>query len=218
MTTENRTRDQLESAVKSGDIAALAELFQQDEERLRRMVELRMDRRVQARINASDVLQQSYIDLADQLQNYQTESDVPLFVWMRRITGQRLLKVHREHLGTLKRDARLEVAINRHRMPQATSHALASQLMGDLTSPEDRAIRTERRVRLQQVLDEMDPDDREIIALRNFEQLSPTEAASTLEVSVAAGRMRYLRALKKLQQGLQKFSDESFPIQPVEKQ
>ena len=197
----------IERDVIAGDTNALANLFQQHHDRLRKMVELRMDRRVQQRVNASDVLQQAFIDLADQLTNYQEGSGVPLFVWMRRITGQRLAKVHREHLGTRKRSAALEVSLQHGPSPQATSAALASQLVGNFTGPQDKAIRAERQVRLQDVLNNMDPEDREVIALRSFEQLSPAEVAAELGITTAAARMRYIRALRKLREELQQESD-----------
>ena len=185
-----------------GDQSALAELFEQYRERLRRMVDLRMDRRVQGRVNASYVLQDAYVDLAAQLKNYANNHQLPFFIWMRRITGQRLAKTHREHLGAAKRNAALEVSLHRGPMPHATSFALASKLIGKATSAEDKLLRAERQMKLQEVLNAMDPDDREVLAMRHFEQLSMAEIAVILEISEGASGMRYLRALRRLKKEL----------------
>ena len=194
----------LEAAVRAGDMDALASLFQNYEPRLRKMLELRMHRLIRRRVSASDVLQQSYIDLANQLPNFHPEAEVPVYVWVRRITCQRLAKLHREHLGAQKRDAGMEVFSSRH-SPAASSFALASQLVGDFTAPEDRAIRAEQQLRMEEVLQNLDEEDREIIALRSFEQLSSTEIAGVMGISTAAVRMRHLRALRRFQRNLKGF-------------
>ena len=84
--------EKLEQRARAGDTDALAALFDEYQPRLRRMIDLRMDRRVQARVNTSDVLQDAYIDLVDQLGNYIKDPKLPFFIWMRRLTGQRLMK------------------------------------------------------------------------------------------------------------------------------
>src|SRR5215471_21246775 len=114
---------------RAGDKAALNALFTQHRARLRRMVELRLDRRLQARIDASDVIQEAYLDAVTRLDEYLREPAYPLFLWLRLIVGERLLKLHRHHLGTQMRDAGLEVSIYRGALPEASSAALAAQLL-----------------------------------------------------------------------------------------
>src|SRR5438105_14501670 len=98
---------------RAGNHEALNALFTQHRPRLRRMVELRLDRRLQARIDASDVIQEAYVDVVGRLDEYLRQPNYPLFLWLRLIVGERLLKLHRHHLGTQMRDAALEVSIYR---------------------------------------------------------------------------------------------------------
>src|SRR5271166_3492853 len=141
---------------RGGDHAALNELFTRHRPRLRRMVELRLDRRLQARIDASDVIQEAYVDVVARLEEYLRDPRYPFFLWLRLIVGERLLKLHRHHLGTQMRDAGLEVSIYRGALPAASSAALAAQLLGRHTSPTQAALRAERMVRLQEALDSLD--------------------------------------------------------------
>ena len=165
------------------------------------MIDLRMDRRVQRRVHASDVLQEAFVDLAQQLDNYSKDPKLPFFIWVRRLTGQRLAKIHREHLGAAKRDAGMEVSLYRGRMPQATSFVLASKLIGNFTNAEDKVLRAERQVKLQEVLNTMSEDDREVLAMRYFEQLSNGEVAAILDVSEATAGMRFSEGAAEAQAG-----------------
>jgi len=186
--------------LRSGEKSALGELFTSHRDRLRRMVALRMDWRLQARVDASDVLQESFLDAAARLAGYLREPKVPVFLWLRLIVGEQLINLHRHHLGTRMRDASCEVSLQRGAMPAASSAALASMLLGRLTSPTQAAIRAERLMRLQEALNTLDASDREILALRHFELLSRIEAAQVLGISEDAGSKRYLRALKRLKE------------------
>ena len=168
------------------------------------MVELRMDRRLQGRVDASDILQEAFVDLAEQLGSYSRDPKLPFFLWLRRITGQRLSKVHRAHLKTQKRNASLEVSIHQGGMPEASSFFLASKLVGQFTSAGNRAVRAEVQLKLQEVLNDMDEGDREILALRHIEQLTNTEIASLLDITKSAATHRYYRALRRLRSTLEK--------------
>jgi RNA polymerase sigma-70 factor (ECF subfamily) len=183
---------------RAGDQAALNEIFVQHRARLRRMVELRLDRRLQGRLDASDVIQEAYADAVTRLDEYLREPAYPLFLWLRLIVGERLLKLHRHHLGTQMRDAGLEVSIYRGALPAASSAALAAQLLGRHTSPTQAAVRAERMTRVQEALDTLDPMDREVLSLRHFEQMSITETALSLGIGESAAAKRYIRALKRL--------------------
>jgi RNA polymerase sigma-70 factor (ECF subfamily) len=110
----------------------------------------------------------------------------------------KLNAIHRTHLDCRVRDAAREVSIDRGPWPQATSAALAAQLLGRQTSASDAAIRLERKARLQEALDALDPLDREVLILRHFEELTNTEAALTLQIRASAASKRYIRALRKL--------------------
>jgi RNA polymerase sigma-70 factor (ECF subfamily) len=183
---------------RAGDQAALNEVFARHRTRLRRMIELRLDRRLQARIDASDVIQEAYVDVVSRLAEYLREPRYPLFLWLRLIVGERLLKLHRHHLGTQMRDAGLEVSIYRGALPAASSAALAAQLLGKHTSPTQAAVRAERMMRVQEALNTLDPMDREVLSLRHFEEMSLVETALSLGIEESAAAKRYIRALKRL--------------------
>jgi RNA polymerase sigma-70 factor, ECF subfamily len=195
---DNRLVPEKVRRAASGDQQAWAELLDEHRPRLRRMVALRMDRRLQGRIDPSDVIQEAYVDATAGLAKYAERAEMPFFLWLRWLTGMRLNTLHRQHLGCKVRDAAREVPIDRGTLPQATSAALAARLLGRQTSASAAAIRLERKARLQAALDAMDPLDREVLVLRNFEELTNTEAARTLNLQESAASKRYIRALRRL--------------------
>jgi len=184
--------------LRAGDRRALAELFQRHRGRLLRMVELRMDARLYGRIDASDVLQDGFLDVAKRMESYLSDPRLPMFLWLRMVVSDRLAMVHRHHLGTRMRDAAQEVSLYRDPMPQASAAALASMLLGRVTSPSNAAIRAEQILQVQEAVNSLAPLDREVVALRHFEQLTRAETAAVLGIAEAAGAKRYIRALKKL--------------------
>jgi RNA polymerase sigma-70 factor, ECF subfamily len=181
-----------------GDEDALRELFSRHRDRLKRMVQLRLSRRLQGRVDASDVLQESFLEIALRLPEYVQAPALPFFLWLRHLTGLKLVEVHRRHLGTQLRDADREVSLHRGGLPEADSVSLAAQLLGKLTTPSQAAIKAETRLYVQEALNSMDPIDREVLALKHFEQLSTTEIAEILGLSKAGAGSRYLRAIKRL--------------------
>src|SRR5919204_1858858 len=187
---------------RGGAREALNALFARHRDRLRRMVEMRLDARLQARLDASDVVQDAYAEVAERLDEYLRDPKLPLFLWLRLVVGERLMKLHRHHLGTQMRDAGREVSLYRGALPAATSAALAAQLLGKHTSPTQAAVRAERILRLQEALNALDPIDREILSLRHFEELTRAEAAQALGIEEAAAAKRYVRALKRLKDTL----------------
>src|SRR5205807_7054554 len=116
------------------------------------------------------------------------------------LTGQKLLELHRHHLGTHMRDASREVSLYRGAVPETSSAALADQLLGRDPRPSEAAVRAEMKLRLEEALNTLEPLDREVLALRHFEQLSNTETAQVLGLATSAASKRYLRALKRLKE------------------
>jgi RNA polymerase sigma-70 factor (ECF subfamily) len=176
-------------------------------DRLKRMVRLRLNRRLQGRLDSSDVLQEAYLEVSQKLGDYARNPEAPFFLWLRAMTGMKLAEVHRRYLGTQMRDADRDVSIYRGALPAANSMSLAAHLLGTLTSPSQAAIKAEMRVRLQEALDAMDPVDREVIALRHFEQLDSAETAQVLGLSKSGASSRYIRAMKRLKEMLKEFED-----------
>jgi RNA polymerase sigma-70 factor (ECF subfamily) len=198
MTHTGTTTDDLLRRAKAGDTAALATLFAHYRDRLRKMVRLRLDRRLARRLDTSDVLQEAYLDVARRFHEYAAAPAVPFYVWLRALTGQRLIDVHRQHLGARMRDAGQEVSLYRGALPQASSASLAQQLLAGFTTPTQAAVRAEMQLQLQEALNSMDPIDREVVVLRHFEELNNIETAAVLGIEAAAASKRYLRAIRRL--------------------
>jgi RNA polymerase sigma-70 factor (ECF subfamily) len=200
MTRDASSVDHLLRRVEQGDVHVKAELFALYRDRLKQMVRLRLDRRLAGRIDASDVLQEAFLDFTRRLPEYLTDRRMPLFLWLRLLTGQRLVDLHRAHLGAQMRDAGQEVSLYRGALPAASSVSLANQLLGRFTSPTQAAIRAEMQLRLQEALNTMDALDREVLVLRHFEELTNGEAAEVLGIQKSAASKRYIRALTRLRE------------------
>jgi RNA polymerase sigma-70 factor (ECF subfamily) len=186
--------------VAAGDKAVWGDLLERHRPRLRRMVELRLDPRLQGRLDASDVIQEAYLTASAQLDGYLQKPDIPFFLWLRLVTAQKLMVLHRNHLGTKARDAKRQISLDRGALPAASSVALASKLIGREPSPSEAACEVEQRRSLQEALDRMNPLDREVLALRHFEQLTNAEAAQVLGLDPSAASKRYVRALQRLKE------------------
>ena len=198
MSVRSNETDPLLKLAAQGDQESWGTLLARQAQRLRRLVAFRMDQRLQGRIDPSDVMQEASLEAWQHLKGYLRDPKVPFFLWLRGIVANKLRELHRHHLGTQMRDAAREISIYRGAMPEATSAALAAQLMGHLTQPSAAAVRAEIKVRLQEALNQMDPLDREVLALRHFEHLSPRETADVLGIKEKAAAMRYVRALRRL--------------------
>jgi RNA polymerase sigma-70 factor, ECF subfamily len=190
--------DRLIERLRGGDRTAATEMLSRHRDRLRRMIQLRLDSRLLGRLDTSDVLQDALLDVASRLEEYLKDPKLPFFLWMRMVAGERLAWLHRHHLGVKKRDAGREVPLYRDALPEASSFALASMLLGAQTSPTQAAVRAERQLRVQEALNGLGPVDREILALRHFEHLTPTETAQVLGLKPDAASKRYIRALMRL--------------------
>jgi RNA polymerase sigma-70 factor (ECF subfamily) len=203
MTDESGEVSDLLRRAAAGDAEALRQLFSRYRDRLKRMVHLRLSRRLSGRVDDSDVVQEAYLDVCQKLPDYVREPGLPFFLWLRHLTGLKLAEVHRRHLGTQLRDADREVSLHRGGLPEADSVSLAAQLLGKLTTPSQAAIKAEQRIYVQEALNSMDPIDREVLALKHFEQLSTSEIAQVLGLSKAGAGSRYLRAIKRLREILE---------------
>jgi len=204
MTDESENiRERLES-LRRGDSEALATVFSLYRDRLCRVVEFRLDARLRGRVSTSDVLQDSYIDALKRLPHYQADPEVPFFIWLRSVTLQRLIDVHRRHLGAKARDAAREIPLDQGGGVEASSEKMA-ELMGNLTSPSRAVRRDESIAQVRAALDRLEPTDREVLALRHFEELSNREVAALLGIQSAAASKRYVRAIERFKAILEPF-------------
>jgi RNA polymerase sigma-70 factor (ECF subfamily) len=202
MPIDDAELNELSRRVALGDQEALGTLVDFYRPRLRAMLQLRIDRRVRGRIDASDVLQETFLEVSARLGEFVQNSPVPFYFWLRRICGQRLATAYRFHLGTQARDAGRDISLFDGAFPAANSAELAARLVGRLSSPSTAAVRAELRAQLETVLNGMDEIDREIIVLRHFEELTNSEAAQLLDIKPSAACNRHVRALEHLRRAL----------------
>jgi RNA polymerase sigma-70 factor (ECF subfamily) len=181
----------------------LAEAFAENRERFWHLVNFRMDRRIAARVDADDVLQEAFVAASTRLPHFLKDPSFSLFVWLRMIVSQTLIDVHRRHFGAEMRSAGREVSIGGPRYPQTTSVSMAAHLVGNHTSPSGAAVREEDSVGLSQAIEKMSELDQETIALRHFEGLTNSETAEVLGISVTAASNRYVRAISRLKEILE---------------
>lgn len=185
-------------AARTGDEKALAELFDHFRPHLERMVRLRLDRRLQGRVDPADVVQETYLSVQRKFAKYVADEPLPLLIWLRLEAGQKLVDVHRAHLGAKMRDAGQEISLYQGTYPSVASTALAAQLLGRVSTASKAAMRSELKSKVQDALNSMDPRDREVLVLRHFEEMTNSEIALTLEISPTAACNRYVRAIKRL--------------------
>lgn len=190
--------DDLPVRMRTGDRAALAEGFAHCRDRLWRIADFRLDSRLRRRLDADDILQHAYLDADRRLEHFAGETQGEVFVWLRLVLIQTLTDLYRAHLGAEMRDAGREVPLDAPAPPDGTSVSLAHHLIAEFTSPSGAAVRAETEEELRRVIAAMDPIDREIIALRHFEELGNGEAAEVLGIQAKAASIRYVRALARL--------------------
>ena len=184
------TDEVLEQRLRAGDDGALATLLERFRERLQRMVQFRLDARLVGRIDAEDIVQEAYVDAEKRLAAFRGD-DKPFLVWIRLITQQTMIDVHRKHLGAAMRNAGREVKA-------PPSGTLSGFFVAHVTSPSQAAMREELRQRVEAALESMDEIDREVLLLRHFEELSNKDAAAVLGIQENAASNRYVRALGRL--------------------
>src|SRR5271169_3542405 len=162
MSGKRSESDWLLEQAAGGDRQVLGTLLARYRDRLRRMIALRLDQRLQGRIDPSDVIQEAYLEASARLAEYLRDPSMPFFLWLRFLTGQKLVTLHRHHLGVKMRNAGQEVALFHGSLPEASSAALAAQLLGHDTRPSEAAVRAEMKIRVHEALDSMSPLDREV--------------------------------------------------------
>jgi RNA polymerase sigma-70 factor, ECF subfamily len=196
-TNPDETKTLLERA-KNGEASAFEELFKRHRAQLHKAIAMRMDRRVAARVDASDVLQETYMEAVKRLPNYLHQEEMPFYLWLHWIAREKVIGLHRHHLGAAKRTVQREVPL----MPVDSSADLASVLIGRLPSPSQELAKAELAERLRRALGLLDDDDRDLIIWRHFEQLSTRDMAMLLKITEAAANKRYLRAVEQLRKFL----------------
>jgi RNA polymerase sigma-70 factor (ECF subfamily) len=188
--------EQLLVRAADGDEAALGQLLERHRQRLRQMIALRLDRRLQARLDPSDVLQETLAEAARRLADYARLRPLPFYPWLRQLAWDRLVQLHRRHVRAGKRSVRREEA--GLPLSEESALALADRLVSGGSSPSARLQHSERCRRVQALLAQLAESDREVLVLRYLEHLSTQELAAVLGLTPAGAKTRQLRALRRL--------------------
>jgi RNA polymerase sigma-70 factor, ECF subfamily len=192
----------LQRRAAGGDQEALAVVFDQYRQRLKQTLRLRMDRRLHGRLDASDVLQETFLDASRRLPEYVAAPKVSLFLWLRSLATQRLVDLHRHHFGVKMRSVCLEVSINTGVCLSVSAASMSEMLVDASKTPGAALVLVELQLRVQAALNAMDEIDREVLAMRHFEMLTNNEVADVLNLTKAAASNRYVRALRRLHEVL----------------
>lgn len=181
----------------AGDADARAQLLDLHRHRLRQAVAYRIDRRLAARLDASDVVQEALAEAAAKLSDYLRDRPMPFYPWLRHLAWSRLIDLHRRHVIAQRRTVTREEHAS-PALPDESAFELAGRLVARDTSPSHGVLRDELQRRVQSALQEIGPRDREVLVLRHLEHLSTAEIADVLGITVGAVKVRHLRALKRL--------------------
>lgn len=199
--------DELLRRAEHGDEQARQTVLVRHRERLKQMVAVHMDRRLAARVDPSDVVQEALLDAARGLDDYLRQRPLPFYPWLRRLAWERLIELHRRHLHSQKRSVKREEPLAPH-LSDESALQLADRVLARQSSPIQHAIHSEMRTRLRAALDLLGASEREVLVLRHLEQLSTRETAAVLGIREGAVKTRHLRALERLRTILESQSKE----------
>lgn len=189
---------QLLDLARGGDALARSRLLERHREAVRRMIAVRMDPALQRRVDASDIVQDVLIEADRRLQEYLTANKMPFQLWLRHMARDRLIDAHRRHRGAARRSLDREKPLAQTEQSNQSAIDLANLLVDRQLTPAAAATHHELELRFQQALETLEEDDREIVLMRHFEQLTNQQAAEALKLSEPAASMRYLRAMRRL--------------------
>ncbi|MFO0953412.1 MAG: sigma-70 family RNA polymerase sigma factor [Isosphaeraceae bacterium] len=193
---ESETEDLLRRAAM-GDEAARGFLLDLHRARLRQMVAVRMDRRLAARQDPSDIVQEALADASEKLETYLKDRPIPFYPWLRRLAEERLIHSYRRNVKAAIRTVDLERPLY-HVLPDGSVWSIAQHLAASATGPLTALERKQTIRKVQDALNRLKDEDREVIVLRYVEELPFAEVAAALGIGLQAAKMRHLRALQRL--------------------
>ncbi|MCA9212203.1 MAG: sigma-70 family RNA polymerase sigma factor [Planctomycetales bacterium] len=182
--------------MQNGDLQACDQLLERHRRRLRKMIQIRLDTRLVARVDPSDIVQDTMAEAAKRLPRFAQERPIPFYAWLRQLAAERLIQVNRQHLKAQGRAVSREVSSD---CVDNSRGELIRFLASRSGTPSEILQRKETRRQVQLGIDRLSAIDREVLVLRYVEQLSVQEAAAVLEITVNAFTQRHFRALKRLQ-------------------
>ncbi len=190
-------------------VSELADQFAQVRSQLKKMIAVRLDRRLLARADESDIIQDVFIEAARRLPEYLANPKVKPYMWLRQVGRQTLAVYYRQHVGTAMRTVQRETAMDQ--LIAAKSESMVGELAESMVSPPSAIARTEVLQKLLELIESMSPEDREVLSLKQLEQLSFDEVALELDISMEAAKKRYQRAVIRLGQLAAHLNDRSQP-------
>ncbi|MCA9175911.1 MAG: sigma-70 family RNA polymerase sigma factor [Planctomycetales bacterium] len=197
---DHDTQDLLNDA-REGDGDAVQRLMERHRAAIHRLVQMRLDRKIQRRVDVSDIVQEVLVEANRRMQDYLASGNgMPFHLWLRQITRDRIIDAHRRHRGSEKRSVDRERALAAPAGMDESSLELAGQIVDPELTPAARATQRELAKKVEATLAELSDQDAEIIIMRHYEQLTNQEVAAALELSEPAASMRYLRAVRRLRE------------------
>jgi RNA polymerase sigma-70 factor (ECF subfamily) len=194
---------------KTGDGAAINQLMDRHRDSLRYLVQMRLDRKIQRRIDVSDVVQEVLVEANRRLMDFIENPSMSFRLWLRQIAKDRIIDAHRRHRGSARRSVDREQVIVNPMPGDVSSVQLASLLSDQQLTPAAQVLQKEMAERVEQAILKLEENDAEIILMRNYEHLTNQEVSQALSITEAAASMRYLRALRRLKAVLQSDSTDS---------
>lgn len=181
-----------------GDADAVNQLMDRHRDAVRKLIRMRLDQRIQRRVDVSDVLQDVLIEANRRLQDYLKNPAMSFHLWLRQIAKDRMIDAFRRHRGSAKRSVDREQSLTAPHGSEQSSILLSQQLQDHELTPAAAATQKELAKKVEEAIGKLGPQDYEIIVMRHYEQLSNREVAEVLELTEPAASMRYLRAIKRL--------------------
>ncbi|QDU98193.1 sigma-70 family RNA polymerase sigma factor [Lignipirellula cremea] len=198
MWPESDQTEQLLGAAREGDASAVNVLMERHRNALRRMVQMRLDQKIQQRVDVSDVVQEVLVEANRRLQDYLANPVMSFRLWLRQIAKDRIIDAHRRHRVSAKRSVDREHPMAAHVGNDRSTIDLAAQIYDPELTPAAAAAQQEMSRRVEAAITQLNDQDCEIILMRHYEQLSNQEIAAALELTEPAASMRYLRAVRRL--------------------
>ncbi|MCA9268340.1 MAG: sigma-70 family RNA polymerase sigma factor [Planctomycetales bacterium] len=208
MWPESEKTAELLAHAQQGNADAGGQALERHRDALRRLVQMRLDRRVQQRVDVSDVVQDVMIEASQRLAAYLANPVMPFHLWLRHMTRDRIIDMHRRHRVSAKRSVDREQPLAVNATNDRSTIELAAQICDAELTPAAAATMRELAARFEAAIEDLDEKDREVVLMRHFEQLSNQEVAQALGLSEPAASMRYLRAIRRLRELIGQAAEE----------
>ena len=212
MWPEKIQTEQLLNQAKGGDESAVNQLMDRHRNSLRQLIRMRLDQKIQKRIDVSDIVQDVLVEANRRLTVYMDNPVMPFHLWLRQIARDRIIDAHRRHRVSARRSVDREQALVAPRGYDNSSMQLAGLLGDNRLTPAAEALQKEMARKVEEAITKLEEKDCEIIVMRHYEQLSNQEIATILDLTEPAASMRYLRAIRRLKTILNDGSDGSFAL------